>query len=132
MSTSNKLPTLIMKNGDQFFIQMGNRIFYFSNEKGNFDIYFYNITSGTSEYVIGTEGDDWDVDISSCGNFLVFAAKKGGDFHIMFYDLTTKELRQLTNSTGNQWDPRFSSNDKLITYAQESNNTSSIKLLTLP
>ena len=93
-------------------------LFYISKESnGPFDIFRFDMTTGSIKNITNTNYDEWDPTISRDGKLLVYAGKKNGNWDLFLYEILTGKKHQLTNSLGDEWDPTFSPCGKYIYYA---------------
>ncbi|MCD4693580.1 MAG: hypothetical protein K8R79_11750, partial [Calditrichales bacterium] len=110
------------------FSKDGNKIVYQSDQNGNWDIFEYDMISGTTTQLTFSPTHEENPDISPDGKKIVYTStiedhrdvnydQKLRDIFVM--DLKSKEKRNLTTNGSNDWRPRFSKDGKHISFVSE-------------
>ena len=110
------------------FSKDGNKIVYQSDQSGNWDIFEYDMISGTTTQLTFSPTHEENPDISPDGKKIVYTStiedhrdvnydQKLRDIFVM--DLKSKEKRNLTTNGSNDWRPRFSKDGKHISFVSE-------------
>ncbi|MCH8496078.1 MAG: hypothetical protein LAT57_10690 [Balneolales bacterium] len=86
----------------------GNRIVWQDNRNGNWDIYFYDLSTSIETQITSNSSDQTRPVIS--GNYIVWVDERDGNENIYYYDLVTKAEHQVTNSSAAQINPDISGN----------------------
>lgn len=102
----------------------GRTLAYHGNQTGDFEIYLYDLESGTTTNITNNPAADYQADWSPDGQQIVFASQRSGNSEIWLMKRDGSELRQLTNwSTSNQWHPRWSPDGQTIIFVSDRDET---------
>jgi TolB protein len=110
------------------FSKDGNKIIYQSDQNGNWDIFEYDMISGTTTQLTFSPAHEENPDISPDGKKIIYTStiedhrdvnydQKLRDIFVM--DIKSKEKRNLTTNGSNDWRPRFSKDGKHISFVSE-------------
>jgi TolB protein len=86
----------------------GNRIVWQDNRNGNYDIYFYDLSTDTESQITSNTSDQTHPVIS--GNYIVWVDNRDGNENIFYYDLVNKTEYQVTDNSASQINPDISGN----------------------
>ncbi|MFF3024113.1 hypothetical protein ACFVRR_15905 [Gottfriedia sp. NPDC057948] len=119
----------ITTNGfDQIFAYInGNRIFWEGEQKGNFDIYMYDLNTKLKTRII-SGGSDYAA-LSISGNRIVWQDNRNGNYDIYMYDIASKKERQITTDKNDQMFPDIDGNQ--IVYEDSRNGNEDIYMYDL-
>ncbi len=92
------------------------RIAFYSNLKGNYDIYIVDKDGSNLRQITSHEASDAGPAFSASGDRLVFSSKRNGNNDIYTYNLGTKEIKQITNTPENESSARLSPDGKWIVF----------------
>jgi hypothetical protein len=98
-------------------------IYFISDAGGRFAIYRRDASTGKSEKVIESSGDEWDPALSPDGRWLAFASKRNGNWDVYVAPTTDfARLRRVTSLPGDEWDPAWHPGGRVLLFgsAQES------------
>lgn len=109
----------------------GSKIIYQTNENGNWDVYQYDIATGTSSPLISSDAEEENPCFSPDGRMIAYtstvADHRDVDYNqklrdIFTMDLLTKKIKNLTTNGSNDWRPRYSPDGKYIAFVSERND----------
>ncbi|MEX0597584.1 MAG: hypothetical protein WD512_13920, partial [Candidatus Paceibacterota bacterium] len=86
----------------------GNRLVWQDNRNGNYDIYYYDLSTNT-EMRITTHSSDQTHPVIS-GNYIVWVDNRDGNENIYYYNLVNKTEYQVTDNSASQINPDISGN----------------------
>ncbi|MHC4473941.1 MAG: S41 family peptidase, partial [Planctomycetota bacterium] len=98
------------------FSPNGKQIAFFSNKKGNSDLFLHDLESGETRQLTRHTGNDFFHSWAPDGKSLVFASDRSGNKDIWLLDLETEAEIQLTSDRSADDDPSFSPDGKLIAF----------------
>jgi dipeptidyl aminopeptidase/acylaminoacyl peptidase len=110
------------------FSKSGDKIIYQSDQKGNWDIFEYNITAQITNQLTNSPYHEENPDYSPNGNVIVFTSTvedhRDVDYDQKLRDIFIKDLKtgretNLTTNGSNDWRPSYSSDGKYITFISE-------------
>ncbi|MHC4955971.1 MAG: S41 family peptidase [Planctomycetota bacterium] len=85
----------------------GNEIAFFSNERGNDDIFLINVRTGQKRQITKNRAGDFFHNWSPDGKSLVFCSERSGNKDIWTIELESGQLTQLTKHPAADDDPTF-------------------------
>lgn len=86
----------------------GNRIVWQDDRNGNYDIYFYDLSTDTETQITSNFSDQTHPVIS--GDYIVWVDNRDGNENIYYYDLVNKTEHQVTDNSASQINPDISGN----------------------
>ncbi len=109
----------------------GNKIVYQSDENGNWDIFIWDLTTGTKKQITNSPAHEENPSFSPDGIHIVYTStvddhrdvgfeQKLRDIYVM--DLQTGNTENLTRNGSDDWLPRYSPSGQFIVFVSERND----------
>ena len=118
-------------NGGGQVSPRGDRISFFSNRNGNWDVFLMNADGGNIVQATSNKGDDVDVDWSSDGSKLLFTTIENQHFQICIMNADGSQYRQITTGNYSNKNPRFNADGDKIAFISDRSGSDQIYLMNL-
>jgi len=118
-------------NGGGQVSPRGDRISFFSNRNGNWDVFLMNADGGNIVQATSNKGDDVDVDWSGDGSKLLFTTIENQRSQIYTVNADGSQYRQITDGNYSNRNPRFNAHGDKIAFISDRSGSDQIYLMKL-